>query len=478
MDDKLKLVVDGNNISEKSPNNELLTKIGNVTKDEMINDFCLKAEQGKASFFIGAGISKPYGLPDFENLVREKMDGKVDYKGDINDCPEMMQYILNESESIKRFYDEIKSRFCIEYDEKYSKYLKYISQSIISTIWTTNFDDLIEQSLNKQSKKYIVKRCEDDYKDNYRSCKAVEVLKIHGDIKSEYIIVTKADYDDFEINNKLAVMRLKNDMLSNCIMFIGYSYNDPNIKNIVNSIRQLLNNDTSSMCHYLLLKKKVDNYQLQKLWINDLKRYGIKTYLYEEHDELENILSIIKLKSRGKTIFVTGSHKEDKNCFASKLGEELGKLDIKFNYGHSEGIGKIICNAFAQQTVIQKERLEKKISIYPNPYAFCADWDDNDEILEFLRELRKDMISNTQVLIAFPGGKGTRTEIDLAVSEGCIVIPIFMGNSSFKNIVIEKWPEIIVKLTEIDHEFVDKLMNDKCYVEDIINFLKGIFGDV
>ena len=465
---------------------KLNTDTNLITKNEMIREFCRRAENEQAAFFIGAGISVPYGLPDFEGLVRKNMKGIIDYEGEIYDCPEMMQYILNKSGDRESFYADIKSNFNLKYDEINRStnteigYLKSIVQSTISTIWTTNFDDLIEQALKRQDIEFSVKNCEKSFRDNFEEKNVIEVLKIHGDINSENIVLTKADYDDFDVNNKLAIKRLENDMLSKSIMFIGYSYNDPNIKNIVNSIRQILKDDTKKINHYLLMKEKKnkDEIVLQQLWIEDLKRYGIKTYLLNDYEELKEILSIIKLKSRGNRIFITGSHNKEESDIANELGVKLANLNIKVNYGQSEGIGKIVCSAYAKELVKNKKTLADRLFVYTNPYAFCNDWDDDDKILEFLKELRKDMIRNTQVLIAFPGGKGTLTEIDLAVREGCIVIPIFMKNSDFISKVTEKWPDIIDKLAEIDANFVDKLMNNKCYVEDIINFLKGIFGDV
>ena len=42
-----------------------------IQKAELINEFSQRAAENKAAYFIGAGISIPYGLPDFENLIRE-----------------------------------------------------------------------------------------------------------------------------------------------------------------------------------------------------------------------------------------------------------------------------------------------------------------------------------------------------------------------------------------------------------------------
>lgn len=37
-----------------------------IQKNALINEFSQKASENKAAYFIGAGISIPYGLPNFE----------------------------------------------------------------------------------------------------------------------------------------------------------------------------------------------------------------------------------------------------------------------------------------------------------------------------------------------------------------------------------------------------------------------------
>ncbi len=89
-------------------------------------------------------------------------------------------------------------------------------------------------------------------------------------------------------------------------------------------------------------EKKKNSQKLQKLWIQDLERYGIHVYLLENgFPELAEMLEKICLKSKGKSVFVTGSHYDASNEMAKKLGKKLHKIDdLILNYGHSDGIGK------------------------------------------------------------------------------------------------------------------------------------------
>lgn len=85
--------------------------------------------------------------------------------------------------------------------------MKSIANSSISTIWTTNFDKLIEQSISFSGRNYDVRNEEEHFK-YYSSRNNVEILKIHGDIISSDIVITQSDYEDFNINHRIAISRL------------------------------------------------------------------------------------------------------------------------------------------------------------------------------------------------------------------------------------------------------------------------------
>ena len=42
-----------------------------INKEELINEYSQMAYKGEAALFVGAGISIPYGLPDFQGLIKE-----------------------------------------------------------------------------------------------------------------------------------------------------------------------------------------------------------------------------------------------------------------------------------------------------------------------------------------------------------------------------------------------------------------------
>src|SRR5690606_6428024 len=116
--------------------------------------------------------------------------------------------------------------------------------------------------------------------------------------------------------------RLRLDLLQKSFLFIGYGYGDSNIKNIINEARRLGANNTRQ--HYFITKDKKDNPEFE-LWCMNLRRYGIQVVKITEYENLRLILEILSLKSRGRSVFVTGSHNEKSNSDAVEIGKELGK---------------------------------------------------------------------------------------------------------------------------------------------------------
>lgn len=451
-----------------------------IQKAELINEFSQKAAENKAAYFIGAGISIPYGLPDFENLIRELAKGRIDLKIKPNhNFPEIAQYILNASSHDKSpILKQIQCRFNIPYNKNKSTYLDSIAKSNVSTIWTTNFDTLIEQSLKYCGKKYVSKNIDFDFKKEFETTDDCEVLKIHGDIYSNDVVIAKNDYEDFNLTHPVTIRRLEQDLLTKSLLFIGYSYKDPNIQSIINNVRQLTDGKSQTR-HYMILspEKKKNSQKLQKLWIQDLERYGIHVYLLENgFPELAEILEKICLKSKGKSVFVTGSHYDASNEMAKKLGKKLHKInDLILNYGHSDGIGKTVCSSYAQKCVKSSEQLPAHIRIFANPYSLCDKWDNQDALLGQLTAFREDLLGKTQIMIAFPGKKGTLSEVKIGLKKGVIIVPVFYEDDDFKAEIL-KFPEITATLEKYANFYLEKLLKNSVGVDDIILCLESILN--
>ena len=132
---------------------------------------------------------------------------------------EIATYIKRKSISVPEYENEIAA-------------LSKLSQKSLAGIITTNYDCFLEKIM-KGYKTYIGQE-ELVFSAVYG---LAEIYKIHGCIsRPASLVITSADYEDFNSKNQYLASKLMTIFLEYPIIFIGYSINDPNIKSILRSV--------------------------------------------------------------------------------------------------------------------------------------------------------------------------------------------------------------------------------------------------
>ena len=403
----------------------------------LINEFANCLEQKTGVVFIGAGISQPSGLPSWSELLTpfaEKIGIKIDSKDDL---PTIAQYIINDNENNRGpLVQYIKEKFIK--NRSPNSYHQHLRKMKVNTIWTTNYDTLLEDTFHDFIKDTKI---HDDAISRRIANPQIEIIKAHGCIamsKCDEIILTLEDYDDFFINRPATAERLKIDMLENSFLFIGYGFGDSNIRNIIITARRLANQATRQ--HYMIQKKETDPHLKirQKHWIRELRRIGIACALIGSYCELEQALEKIATKSRGKTVFVTGGHKFPIPDGASKFGKALSEIKgLILMDGQSEGISRSIITSFSEACLQKKHDIGQRIHIFPNPYAINPKFENDKTLLPELKKYRRNLLRETQVIIVFPGEMGTQAEVDVAREMGCCIIPVPLKDNDFPSKLIK-----------------------------------------
>jgi predicted Rossmann-fold nucleotide-binding protein len=273
----------------------------------------------------------------------------------------------------------------------------------------------------------------------------VEIIKMHGCLtrsNHEDIVITKEDYEDFFYRRPATAERLRIDLLGRTFLFIGYGFGDPNIENIVVEARRLAKNATRK--HHLVqlkVENSIDGGQRalrQKLWANDLRRIGIECTLIDDYHELQEILNEIALRSRGSTLYVTGSH-ESSNPLATEIGIHLAKLtspEVTIVDGQSTGLSRDVITAVMEECVNRKVDLRARLMIHPNPYAANPGFSNDIRLLPILKTWRRTLLRSAQAVLAFDGSMGTEMEVELALSLGCRVIPVPIKAGGFADLLL------------------------------------------
>jgi len=95
---------------------------------------------------------------------------------------------------------------------------------------TTNFDFLLERAYEAVGKSYLPV-IDEDMLNFSPSSDDIKLIKMHGDLHHpNLLVVTEDDYDGFSVNREGMFMSITSLLLYNTILFIGYSVDDPDFR--------------------------------------------------------------------------------------------------------------------------------------------------------------------------------------------------------------------------------------------------------
>ena len=153
---------------------------------------------------------------------------------------------------------------------KYTKELDYLSNLNIDGVITTNWDNLAENIFPKFN---VFVGQEDLMFSN--TFEIGEIYKIHGSVyKPKSLVLTKEDYDEFNEKNAYLAAKLITIFVEHPIIFFGYSLNDPNIQNLLESIVKCFRDDASKIEQFR------DNLFFVEWNANEMEELNIETHTF------------------------------------------------------------------------------------------------------------------------------------------------------------------------------------------------------
>ena len=349
-----------------------------INKSVFIKKYSEAIIRDEAAVFAGSGYSKEAGFCDWKGLLRN-------VASEINlDIEKETDYI-----SLAQYYENSNgyNSLCNTILDAFSKYknnyvlAKSVESLPIKTYWTTNYDHFIEDTLRNDFHLLVdVKKNNESLTCNLRNRDAT-VYKFHGDIDDlSSLIITKSDYETFESKNAPFINALNGDLINKTFVFIGYSFNDPDLFNVLKNIRVIF--DKNKRIHYAFFKRILSkdfsdtseyeyNLVKQELKLKDLQRYGIETVEVDDYLEIPDIFYKIKKKCLLNNIYVAGSsrqlpdnwtrHKAD--TFLYRLGYELARENYKICTGCIEGVGPQVENGVLNSIADNNLSLNKSLDI-------------------------------------------------------------------------------------------------------------------
>jgi hypothetical protein len=93
--------------------------------------------------------------------------------------------------------------------------------------YTTNYDDFLERAFALHDRTHEVVVLDSQMGRARREC---EIVKFHGDLNHpDQIVLTETDYENRLKLSTAMDYRLRADLLGRVVLFLGYSFRDPNV---------------------------------------------------------------------------------------------------------------------------------------------------------------------------------------------------------------------------------------------------------
>jgi hypothetical protein len=411
-----------------------------------IQDYLKEIREDNAAIFAGAGLSAPAGFVNWRDLLRPIADElRLDVDKE-HDLVAIAQYHCNENggnrHKLNQLLIEQLTVGAIPTDNHV-----ILARLPINTYWTTNYDQLIETALKNAGKiadvKYIT-----EHLATTKARRDALVYKMHGDVEHPHdAVLIKDDYEKYNLKRGAFINALSGDLVSKTFLFIGFSFTDPNLDYVLSRVRVTFRENQRR--HYCIFKKRTkqndesdaefENAQIkQRLAIEDLKRFNIKTLLIDDYTQITEILARIERQYRQRTIFISGSAEEynpwtkaDTEEFLRDLSRALVQQGFRIATGVGLGVGDaVITGAIEEVYRARTGHIEDSLIMRPFPRA-----NPDPAVRKQLWEsYRQELISSAGVCVLVLGNKkvgddialadGVRREFEIAVDHGLCVVPI------------------------------------------------------
>jgi len=208
----------------------------------MLDMLAREIRDRKVILFVGAGLSRPLGLPSWGELI-EHMARELDFDpavlvGPGADYLQVAEFYKLRKGSIGDLRSWMDRSWNVT-DERLlgSKVHRQIVDLDFPLIYTTNYDSNLERAFRLQG--HNVSKIASvvdiaDAKPNH-----THVVKFHGDFSDDNsLVLTESDYfERLEFESPLD-QKLRSDVLGRSILFVGYSLKDLNLRLLLYKLKR------------------------------------------------------------------------------------------------------------------------------------------------------------------------------------------------------------------------------------------------
>lgn len=246
------------------------------------------SRQNRLVVFVGSGVSASAGVPLWNELISEmKKELPIDIIKDETDFLKIAQ-LYKDQRGEKEYLERVKDILQIDKVAPTPIHDVLIKLNPCHII-TTNYDNLLEQAALHNNENYHVVRRDEDIPYNHGERM---IIKMHGDFDSRKIVLTENDYYDYQLNYPLIRAFILSLFASKLILFVGFSFNDTNIKNILRWVEQALH-----------------GHMQRVYWLADRELTNLEAIYYTNKNIQTTFIDNADLKASKKTF--DNKHSED-----------------------------------------------------------------------------------------------------------------------------------------------------------------------
>lgn len=398
--------------------------------DELLKAYGAAVEARNASLFVGAGLSRASGYPDWSELLGfARVEAHI--PDSLSDFPLVAEYYIQQSGGRDRLERWIATALR-DASGGPNEGHQFMAKLPISEIWTTNYDNLIEASDPTAS---VI--ASDEAIANRSSPWGRRIIKMHGSLSPDehsWItppVISRTDFERYEFRFPRIWSLLRATFLTKSFLFLGFSFSDPNIELLLRLARS---QDRSSITpeHFTVLTKPSDpdDRILHDLRVRDLESTGIAVVEVDHFDDIAPVIQRLVRRTCEPRLFVSGSD-QGSDIFAeccSAIGSRFAESSIDVaSLGGPAGMGvsNALGLALSGLGTYRPERIQLFFRKKNEPPAALPERLGTAIYSGLDKDpLRRSVIDQCRALLVLGGSSTTREEVEIARSLGIPVIPV------------------------------------------------------
>ncbi len=317
-------------------------------RDEIVNEIVNELLNGTFSIFCGSGATYDATGQQWQDIFTETTQSFYNtYSSDIYFLADLEKRYHNKENFEKDICNKILLSSNLE-----SEHINNIVNLNINQIWTTNFDQVIENTIHRKFNFFptIIKKSADLFTENLNS--RYTVYKLNGCVsETDTMILTKSDFYNYFKNQRLLFEVLKRQLILDTFLFVGYSFTDDLVLNALREIKEVFPNRGKLHYRFVKLSKEKMKWEYDSLEENYyLDEYNIKTIPIEDYTNIDTYLKMFYERFCNYNVLISGSFRQLKNnderVYIENLIDSIIQRLIENNFniysGNGRGLGEIV----------------------------------------------------------------------------------------------------------------------------------------